>query len=86
MKLMFTGGIGNDGGGFWVDSRGKLHRVPPWNPEAILELGHMVSVIREVGQLKNHALAEATLQSGLVEAAFKEIGTHLTEGGVLVLR
>lgn len=86
MRLFFGGGFGTDAGGWYIGPDGKIHRVPGWNPEAVLDLGHMVTAILEIGQLKNHALVDQTLRGGILDAAFKEIGTHLKDGGVLVLR
>ena len=35
MMVLFGGG---DGGGFWVGADGKIHRIPPWNPELLRQL------------------------------------------------
>lgn len=86
MRLFFGGGFGTDAGGWYIGPDGKIHRVPGWNPEAMQDLGRMVSAIMDLGQIKNQALVEHTLKAGLLDTAFTEIGTHLKDGGVLVLR
>lgn len=87
MNLYFMGpGIGTDAGGWYIGRDGKIHRVPGWNPESMVELSRAVTVIREAAQLKTTGLAEATLKAGVLELAFKEVQAHVKEGGVLVLR
>jgi hypothetical protein len=29
------GGFGTDAGGWYIGPDGKIHKVPPWNPESI---------------------------------------------------
>jgi hypothetical protein len=79
-------GVGTDAGGWYIGSDGKIHRVPGWNPEAMVDLSRAVSVIRDGAQLKTPGLADHVLKSGLLEFAFKEIETHVKDGGVLVLK
>lgn len=87
MNLYFIGpGVGSDAGGWYIGPDGKIHRVPGWNPEAIFELTHAVSVIRDAAQLKTEHLSEKVLASGLLDFTFKEIEIHVKGGGVLVLR
>ena len=35
MMILFGGG---DGGGIYIGSDGKIHRIPPWTPEIMAEL------------------------------------------------
>ena len=35
MLILFGGG---DGGGIYVDGNGKIHRIPPWSPDTMLQL------------------------------------------------
>jgi hypothetical protein len=78
------GGFGTDAGGWYIGPDGKIHRVPGWNPEATVELGHALNVIREAGRLKTPGLAEAAIKSvmGLVQ---KELGSYVKDGGVVVV-
>jgi hypothetical protein len=80
--LSFRGGT--DAGGWYIGADGKIHRIPGWNPEAMLELGHALNVIHEAGQLKTPGLADAAVKS-VMDFAQKQLGEHLKSGGVLVL-
>jgi hypothetical protein len=84
MNLYFIGRGGSDAGGWYIGPDGKIHRIPGWNPEAMLELTRAVNVIREAGHFKTPGLAEATLR-GVMDFAQKELATHLKGGGVLVI-
>jgi hypothetical protein len=84
MNIYFIGHVGSDAGGWYIGADGKIHRIPGWNPEAMLELTRAVSVIREAGQLKTPGLTEATVK-GVMEFAQKELATHVKGGGVLVI-
>ena len=87
MKLYFIGpGVGTDAGGWYIGPDGKVHPVPGWNPESMLDLARAVSVIRDAAQLKAPHLSGRVLGSGLLDFAFKEVETHVKDGGVLVLR
>lgn len=86
MNMYFMGpGIGTDAGGWYIGRDGKIHRVPGWNPESMTDLSRAVSVIRAAAQLKAPGLAEGILKTGLLEFAFKEVATHVKDGGVLVM-
>jgi hypothetical protein len=84
--MIFGPGFGTDAPSWYIGRDGKIHPVPGWNPEAFADLSRMVIAIGELGRIKNHGLVESTLHAGLLEHAFKELGTHVKEGGVLVLR
>ncbi|MEK6302745.1 MAG: hypothetical protein AABO41_18700 [Acidobacteriota bacterium] len=76
---------GTDAGGWYIGSDGKIHKIPGWNPEAMVELGHALNILREAGQLKTPRLAEAAIKS--VNAFVqKELSTQLKEGGVVLVR
>jgi hypothetical protein len=80
-----SSGAFTDAGGWYIGSDGKIHRVPGWNPEAMVDLAHAVSIIGEAGRLKTPGLAEATIK-GVMAFAQKELETHVKSGGVLVIR
>jgi hypothetical protein len=70
-----------DGHGGW-----KIERVPGWNPEQMVELGHGLAVISAASRLKTAGLAEQAITAvgGFVE---KQLGEHV--GGaanVVVIR
>lgn len=84
-NIYFIGpGVGTDAGGWYIGADGKIHRVPGWNPDAMLELGHALRVIREAGQLKTPGLAKVALHS-VMEFVQKELSTYVKDGGVLVI-
>ncbi len=84
MNIYFIIGGGTDAGGWYIGSDGKIHRIPGWNPEAMVELTHALHIIREASRLKTPGLAEHALKS-VMDFTQKELGAHLKEGGVLVL-
>jgi len=85
MNIYFIGpGVGTDAGGWYIGPDGKIHRVPGWNPEAMLDLARAVSIIRQAGQLKTPGLADATIKS-VMDFAQKQIAEHVKDGGVLVV-
>lgn len=52
MLILFGGG---DGGGIYVGADGKIHRIPPWNPEVLLQL-RAVNALVGVGTLSDTGL------------------------------
>lgn len=84
MNIYFIGPRGTDAGGWYIGPDGKIHRIPGWNPEAMVEMSHAINVIREAGQLKTPGLAQAAIKS-VMEFAQKELGQHVKEGGVVVI-
>lgn len=83
MRIIFIGG-GTDAGGWYIGSDGKIHRIPGWNPDSMVELTHAVNILREAGRLKTPGLAEAAIGS-VHKFVQKELNAQLKEGGVLVL-
>lgn len=55
MMILFGGG---DGGGFYIGADGKLHRIPPWNPETMAELKAVNALAAASQQLANKGLAK----------------------------
>ncbi|HEY8869219.1 MAG TPA: hypothetical protein VIM30_07485 [Candidatus Limnocylindrales bacterium] len=47
MRLFFFGGFGSDAGGWYIGADGKIHKVPGWNPEQVVELARLVSVLAQ---------------------------------------
>lgn len=86
MNIYFIGsGVFTDAGGWYIGPDGKIHRVPGWNPEAMVDLAHALNIIGEAGRLKTPGLAESTLK-GVMGFAQKELEANVKGGGVLVLR
>jgi hypothetical protein len=85
MNIYFIGGgFGTDAPGWYIGPDGKIHRVPGWNPEAMSELTHALTILREAGQLKSPKLANAAIKSvmGFVQT---ELAEQVKGGGVVVL-
>ena len=84
MNIYFVGHIGSDAGGWYIDGNGKIHRVPGWNPEAMSELSHAVTILRDASQLKTPGLAEAAIKS-VLEFTQGQLNEQVKGGGVVVL-
>jgi hypothetical protein len=82
MNIYFLSGT--DGGGWYIGADGKIHRNPPWQPDAMLELSLAINVIREAGRLKTPGLADAAIKS-VMEFTQKELAANLKGGGVVVI-
>ena len=84
--IIILGHIGSDAGYTYIGSDGKIHHVPGWNPEAMVEFDAAISVMKSAAQLKAPGLAEAVVKS-VLPFAQKELNTYFKgagEGGVLV--
>jgi len=84
--IIILGHIGSDAGYTYIGPDGKIHHVPGWNPEAMVEFDAALSVMRNAAQLKTPGLADAVVKS-VLPFAQKEINTYFKgagEGGVLV--
>ena len=84
MNIYFIGQSGTDAGGWYIGADGKIHRIPGWNPEAMVDLSRAISVIRHASQIKTPGLADAAIKS-VMAFAQKELGAHAKEGGVVVV-
>jgi hypothetical protein len=82
MHLLLLFG-GTDAGGIIITPDGKIIHVPGWNPEQLVELSHAVNILREAAQLKTPRLSEA-VTSSVIGFVQKELGSHLSEGGVAI--
>jgi hypothetical protein len=84
-KLVILGGpgFGTDAGGWVVDENGTIRKVPGWDPEAVLEFQHAVSIIREATLLKTPGLAEATTRPA-IEFVNKEVPEAFGQEGIAV--
>jgi hypothetical protein len=78
-------GVFTDAGGWYIGPDGKIHPVPPWNPDAMRDLAHAVNIIGEAGRVKTPGVADAWIKN-VMGFAQKELETHLKGGGVLVIR
>ena len=84
-RLMFFGpGVGTDAGGWYIGPDGKIHRVPGWNPEQMVDLVNAVEGFRRVSQIKAPGVADR-LNATLFEVVSKEASQHLNQGDILVV-
>lgn len=83
MNIFFVGGGGTDAGG-WVWTGHGFKRVPGWNPEQLVELTAALKVLGAARQLKTPGVMEAAGRA-VNDLVQKELGTHLKEGGILVI-
>jgi hypothetical protein len=86
MNIHFiSSGAFTDAGGWYIGSDGKIHRIPGWNPEAFSEVARAVNVLSQIGGLKTPGVADGIINS-LVPFVQRELGAHMKDGGVLVVR
>lgn len=83
-NIYFIGQYGTDAGGWYLGADGKIHRIPGWNPESMVELTAALSIIRIANQIK-----DARFNSEIMKEAYgfaqKQLGDHMNEGGILVV-
>jgi hypothetical protein len=79
MQVSFLIIGGTDAGGIRIvpDGHGgyKIVKVPGWNPEQMVELGHLIDVVSAAGRLKHPEVSQAILK-----AAGKLITSEITPG------
>ena len=80
-----SSGVFTDAGGWYIGPDGKIHKVPGWNPEAMVDLARAVNIIGDAARLKTPGLADQTLR-GVMEFAQKEFANNIKGGGILVVR
>jgi hypothetical protein len=57
--ILFGGG---DAGGFYIDSNGKLHKIPPYDPGVLREVELGVTMLSRAAQVRDKELG-ARLES-----------------------
>ena len=71
-SMAFGPGFGGDGGFWMIGSDGKLHWVPPWNPELSHDLGVATSLAALAAQIK-----DTGVRSQLVGLAQNIVAVHV---------
>jgi hypothetical protein len=85
MLILFGGG---DGGGIEIGPDGKIHRIPPWNPEIMLQLKAVsaltsVSTIHDATLTKEAgALAERLSTKVIPQVVTTAESTHPGDGSI----
>lgn len=77
MLILFGGG---DGGGISVDGNGKVQRIPPWNPETMLQLKAVsalvgVATVNEAAVTKEAGALAERLSTKVIPQLAKSAGT-----------
>ena len=83
-NIYFIGRFGTDAGGWYIGADGKIHRIPGWNPESMIELTAALSIIRVANQIKDERFNSSIMKEAYGFAQ-KQLGEHLSEGGILVV-
>ena len=76
----FGAGFGGDGGFFYVGPDGKLHWVPPWDPEITRDMGLAATLSSLVPVYANNPALQkqvVALAEGLGNAHAPAIAQHL---------
>ena len=81
---IYFGPIGSDAGGIYIGADGKIHRIPGWNPEAMLDLSRSLRVLGQAALIKQAGLSDKVIDS-VHGFAMKELETHVKGGGVFVI-
>ena len=86
MNLVFLGRIGSDAGGWWIGPDGKIHRVPGWNPEAVIDLEHAVNIVRLASQLRAEDVGQRVIETVMpfVQEQMKANLGELGEGSAVL--
>lgn len=85
MFILFGGG---DGGGIWVDANGKIHPIPPWNPDTMLQLKAVsaltgVATINDAGLTKEAGALAERLSTKVIPQLAKSAGaTQLGDNSI----
>jgi hypothetical protein len=80
MFVLFGGG---DAGGIYIGTDGKVHRIPPWNPEvltqlkAVKSLAAVVSTIHDQNLVKEVSTLTERLSESVVTQTAKIAGVQL---------
>lgn len=83
-RILFIGQIGTDAGGWYIGPDGKIHRIPGWNPEQLLDVSHALRGLRELTQVKATGVAERAV-AAVLDGVKQAVAGHLKEGDVLVI-
>jgi len=55
--IFVSPGVKVDGGGFYIDAQGHIHRIPPWDPGVRTDLETASSLVAAAGNLRDRELA-----------------------------
>jgi hypothetical protein len=77
-------GFGGDGGGFWFGPDGRIHIIPPWNPdEKYAKAVHEV-LVAVSGVSAATTIQQAGIRQQAVKAAVETLTSHVGNLGGLV--
>jgi hypothetical protein len=67
-------GYGNDGGFWYIGADGKLHRVPPWNPELFKDINAAATLLSIAQGIK-----QSEISKQLVDVSERLVAGHVKE-------
>src|SRR5438128_2344103 len=85
MLVLFGGG---DAGGIYIGPDGKVHRIPPWNPEILAQLKAVkaltaaAAVVRDAALGKQIASLAEHISSTVIPQAAGIAGATQIDGGI----
>lgn len=79
------GGFGTDAGGWYIGPDGKIHKVPPWNPESMFDLVNSVTILGAASRIKERGFSDSIIKE-VLPSVHKQLDSHVQEGGILVIR
>ena len=83
--VVIIGHPGSDAGYWWIGPDGKLHHVPGWTVEQLMEVGIAARLIAQATSLKTPALSQGVM-SVLSNFVQEQVGAHVKEaGGISVI-
>lgn len=83
-NIYFIGQFGTDAGGWYIGADRKIHRIPGWNPEQMVEFAAAVNIIRHANLIKDTKF-NSLIMKEVVGFAQKQLGEYVKEGGVIVV-
>jgi hypothetical protein len=68
-----------DGGGFWIDSEGHIHRIPPWKPGTLAKLTVGATMLNNSRHITNTDLSRQVekIAEEVITGALPQIEEHI---------
>lgn len=85
MFVLFGGG---DAGGIYIGPDGKVHRIPPWNPEVLNQLKAVKALVAASTTIKDGALGKEIsalaerISTSVIPHAANIAGASKIDGGI----
>lgn len=72
--IFVSAGVKVDGGGFWIDGQGHIHRIGPWSPDAQKDLDTAASLFAHA-----QGVANREIRAQIQDAALRLVSAHSGE-------